>query len=480
MALLFVLLSLTHGIVMLIVVFLCMGLTFRFIFLQSSLKGASTLAGMILFFVVAIAAAYSGFSVSYSGGSSVETSASPPVGEPDVAVEYHNAYLNLPPNPVTPLVLAGPPYVSRIDIAKVSAILMPAAIFHRSRIYYEIGDFPGAAIQAVHTLTSLESYAYIAALLGCCVFLVAFPSAAPLRHQALFLAATCTYLSLIVLSVYLDSISVSAFPLTAIRRTYPYSCFFYWASVAVAVLTIAAYALRNPIYWAKALLRKAWGRRIPGTETAQSALGWGAIIFACLVPLWFIYSINAAHGRPRTVSWLDHRIVHRLREIVLPPPENRSMGLIMKPLFDAVTFVEDRTGFGELVYSNVISENIFWFLSSGRLSLLDGTNMYQFYFLQRDAVHRMRRFEDFASTLNMSDVVGFDFKYLLLYKGKDCDTLCYGDVVVPIDFNKLVGNPLFERVFDNSAYAVFERIDISAGSRPTASAGDRPNYKMLR
>ena len=93
--------------------------------------------------------------------------------------------------------------------------------------------------------------------------------------------------------------------------------------------------------------------------------------------------------------------------------------------------------------------------------------MYHLYYLQRDAVRRMRRFASFAKTTKIEDVTGFYFKYLILYKGTECDTICYGDVVLPTDFSRFAESPLFRRVFDNSAYSVFERTDMTAGTSQT-------------
>jgi hypothetical protein len=495
MAFLFLVLSLMHGIVMLIAFTLGAGLTLRFMLAQTSVKRAGTLAALMLFSAVVFVAAYSGFSATQSGTVTIKADIPPPAGEPDAAVEYHRAYLNLPPDTDAPLVLPYPPYISRMNIAGISAILLPASVGRHT--YFEIGDFPGDAVRALHALPFLESATYVGVFLSCCIFFVGFPSAASLRSQALFWGAACTYLSLIVLAVYLDSISVSAFPLTAIRRTYPYSCFFYWVSVATGVATIISSVLKRPIYDAEAAMRNAWYRRASAALNAKiskqiknwigneslarlyavdglSAPRLRRIFVASLVPLWFVYSMNGVEDYPWNVSRLGHRIFHRLREVALPSPANPPFTLMLKPLFDTVAFVIDRTSHGELVYSNVISEGVFWYLSSGRLSLFDGTNMYQFYFLQRDATRRMRRFADFATTANMEDVAGYDFKYLVLYKRAECDAICYGDVVVPTDFGRFAGNPLFRLLFDNSAYSVFERTDISAGASrwPAASAGN--------
>ena len=188
------------------------------------------------------------------------------------------------------------------------------------------------------------------------------------------------------------------------------------------------------------------------------------VILVCLVPLSFVYSINKGQDRPLSVSWLSHRVGYRLQQIILPSSANPPISVVLKPLFDAVAFVRDRTSIGELVYSNLLSEDLFWFLSSGRISLLDGTSIYQLYLLQKESARRIRQFADFAITADMEDVEGFNFKYLLLYKGGICGKVCYGDQIFLANLGRFEEDPRFRLVFENAAYVVFERMNVAAGS----------------
>jgi hypothetical protein len=350
--------------------------------------------------------------------------------------------------------------------------------------------------------------------------------------QALFWGGAACYLLNVVLAVYLDMKSVSLFPVVAARRTFPYSAFFYWTSMAIAAAGIievigkkwfryatnvaivrpatfnSSFLARipsSPIQVPSTLIGRPVRRfsilvepiavvahvlskrmadgvllackvlsvfRITSMQIYASlckqnaselgaaerslllllSLGWAwrrwrlsTIVLVSLLPLWFAYSIKGG-ARPSSAR--------------------QSTNLVLKPMFDAIAFVRDRTSVGELVYSNVLSEGMFWFLSNGRVSILDGSSIYQLYTLQRNAARRIRRFADFATTVNMADVAGFNFKYVLLYKRMHCgtDRACYGEPAFVADLTRFENNPGFRLVFDNNVYTVFERTDLAAGS----------------
>lgn len=515
MALMFLALALTHGVTMLMVLFLSVGIALRFLLAQPSAKSAGCLVASVLLFGVFVGAIFSGFAAAYSSTILVENHAIPLTGELDAAMEYDNATSNLPPGTDMRIVSSRPPYVSRLTAVRMAAVLPPASLFHRGMAFFRIRDFPAAPIHALYDeLPPSSLYIYPALLLGGCLFFLLFPSAVSLRLQALFWAAASVYLLNIVLTLYLDSQSVSLFPIASVRRTFPYSAAFYWMGVAITAVGIVSSLLKLPNGGSATIVNQGSCISIAPTSAriadicrkmrsrmkSESKRIQGAVALACgdrylpsliaphwaparwreaaivsLIPLWFVYSINSNVGGPPTVFRLGKRVVERLSDAVRPSPNGAPALLTLKPLFDAVAFIRDRTAVGELVYANVLSEDLFWFLSSGRVSMFDGTSIYQLYFLQQDSARRVRRFANFALTADLEDVQGFNFKYALIYTGKKCGEACYGFPVFSADLHRFARNPLFKVVFENSVYVVFERTDIPAGSpAPWAtSPGDR-------
>ena len=537
------------------------GITLRFLLAQTSFRYATRLAASMLVFAAFVGVTYSGFAATYSRANLTESNARPLGGELDAAMEFDNAARNLPRYTDMRLVAPHPPYMSRATALRMSAVLPPASLLHPGIALFRVRDFPATPIHALYERLAWPAlYFFPGIMLCCCAFLLLVPSSASLRLQVLFWAAAAVYLLVPVLTLYLDSESVSLFPLAAVRRTFPYSALFYWIGIYIAITAMVSRFLRRPHQTAVIFDKKpsygsltssvpntgvsamvargheqirSWTRRelwgiqekikydlvirlgavdsfalwlsifteqsvvlrlkaIGAVERLRTArfivakkkvaeLGpseraslvvlipcwawrrWRPIVTMGLIPLWFVYSINRDQGGSLNVL-LGKRVVERLSDIVRPAPKGLSATQTLKPLFDAVAFIRDRTAVGELVYSNISSDSLFWYLSSGRVSLLDGANIYQLFFVQHTSACRIRRFADFARTADIKKVDGFNFKFVLLYKRTVCDAVCYDGPVFAADLKRFDENPLFKRVFDNPAYVIYERTDLSAGS----------------
>jgi hypothetical protein len=589
MALMFFTLAMTHGVTMLIVLFISIGITLRFLLAEASLKSAGRLAVSFLLFGAFVSVIFSGFAATYSTASIVENDLAPPAGMPDAAMEYDNATRELPLDTDMRLTLAHPPYISRLNAVKMAALLPPASLFHQGIYQYRIRDFPSVPLRELSELTSSEYYFYPALFVGCCIFFLLIPTAVSMRVQALFWASVATYVFIALLTLYLDSKSVGLFPIVSVRRTYPYAAFFYWLSVAITMPACILHIWREVPFrasfshLAKAMLAANYSRRVqswlyrkplknlhavdksvlwivvlgelallpieqlrrftyhvwqwptvnrvlqnanskvmafsvglsrrvlaamqsirdtylfgPAKTVAELkdaerrflifllpiwalVLSWRTTLIIVLVPLWLAHSINHDRGRPDSVLGLVGRAAERLSGLVRPADAAPGVN-ILDPMFQAVAYVSNRIPRGAQIYSNLMSEGTFWYLSNGRVSLLDGTSIYQLFWLQRDAARRLVKFADFARTANMDDLEGFNVKYVLLFKGKDCNVLCYSDPVFTTDISHFVGNPRFTQAFENSAYVILKVNDIPSepqftptSSLPeTAPAGSQP------
>lgn len=456
----------------------------------------------------------------------------PPPGDVDAAMQFDNAWAGAPLDDGAPRVRASPPYTSRKRIAEITAFLPVAEIFRPGITHIPLRYFPGRASESLDALPAPEKWAYVA-LLACCVFLYLTPLTHS-RYGALFWASTSVYVSIILFSVYLDSQSVSLYPLASIRRSFVYVTFSYWLALGVAALdfiirpytvfyasasghgravAILDFIVRRYIVpYSSAVLDfivrpyivfyssafaywRAVGRAavrfiarpymlfysLAATKTSYLLEGLcrlGAAIrrelwtvrlrqhdlaVAAFVPLWFVLSIGSLErkipagtysipyaGRPIEAGFVDRPVNPSGIEVVRAR---------LKPLFDAMQFIQAHSSPHDWVFSNVSSsDNAFWFLSSGRYSLTEGASIYQLYFMQKAGAARMHDFANFAITADEELLARYGSHYVLLYKGNDCvPTVCYGDNVLPTNFLAFDENPSFHRVFENEFYRIFER-----------------------
>jgi hypothetical protein len=133
-------------------------------------------------------------------------------------------------------------------------------------------------------------------------------------------------------------------------------------------------------------------------------------------------------------------------------------------LFGAIGFIRERTEPGEWVYSNIVSDNQFWFLSKGRYSVLEGSAMYQVYSLQRRAARRIEQFRKVAQTGDTGPLEAYEkLRYLLIFKRDNCSyPACFGFNVFPAINLMGAGRPDLERVYENPHFVVYSW-DRSAG-----------------
>src|SRR6202023_4065628 len=103
-----------RGVTMLIVAFLGTGITLYVVFERRSLKAAAVILAWAALFGLLTAGSFAAFALTYSTAGVVEDNKPPPPGEPDGALEYHNAFLGLPLDRDAPPASAHPPYLSRL------------------------------------------------------------------------------------------------------------------------------------------------------------------------------------------------------------------------------------------------------------------------------------------------------------------------------------------------------------------------------
>lgn len=416
---------------------------------------------------------FAAFAYTYSGTLSPleRTARLPPAGDLDAAVQFDNAWVGAPLDDGAPRVLASPPYISRRTMAEITAYLPVAAAFREGVASFRLADFPARAADGLHRLPAAEKWTYAGLLAFCMVlYLTPFAAGADPRRRTLFWASVAVYVSIILFSVYLDSQSVSLYPLASIRRTFVYVTFFYWLAIGLAALDFIVRPLIA--FYSSALAKTSY--RPGGLYRLGSAIwnnAWTVRLRAqhlavvVLVPAWFVASIASWTGKPMTGAYFFHRAAQRIEADFGNGSADRSSIAIvaarLKPVFDAMTFLQAHTSAGERIFSNVSSsENAFWFLSSGRYSLMEGASIYQLYFMQKEAAVRMHNFADFALTADAKSLSPYGPKYLLLYKGADCLRIeCYGDKVIPTNLGAFDKNPFLHRVFENEFYRIFERTE---------------------
>lgn len=453
------------------------------LFLVARVAALSLLPLLLLF--AAFAYTYSGTLLPLE-----RTAQQPPPGDVDAAIQFDNAWAGAPLDDGAPHVRASPPYISRKKIAEITAFLPVAAVFRPDIASFPLIRFPVRALEHLDSLPASEKWAY-SVLLACCVVLYLTPFAAgadPCR-RTLFWTSVIIYVSIILFSVYLDSQSVSLYPLASIRRTFVYVTFFYWLAIGLAALDFIVRPLIE-FYWSALGKTADRPRRLYQVGSAVWSSAWAVRLrghhfaVAALVPVWFVVVLGSWMGKPMNGTYFLHRAAQRIKaDFDSHSADGSSIEIVaarLKPLFDAIAFIQAHTSAGEWIFSNVSSsENAFWFLSSGRYSLMEGASIYQLYFMQKAAAIRMHNFANFALTADEKSLSPYDPKYLLLYKGVNCEHIeCYGDRVIPTHLSALDKNPFFHRVFENESYRIFERSEAAQSKADitvdAGAAGERP------
>jgi hypothetical protein len=531
MAVLYFALCMTHGVTALIATLMSAGMATPLLwelFKQRKNRPLGKSLALLGLFAALSLGLNLGFAATYSRHSQIlEDNARPPVGDIDAAIEYDNAILNLPLETDAPRVLAAPPYVELDKMAQISAFLPAANLFHPGIMRFGVREFPALALQKLEQISPRERVAYAALFALCCLLYLRYPSKPDRREVPLFWAAAAVYLLLIAFALHMDLKSVSLFPVSAVRRTFPYQAFFYWTAVALAlgnVVALLAAAVRrlrlvefedrsvgslnfrevflllarlplrklatvptsrrarhswedlrgrvvtdlapNEMVSLLTLLPQRWldAGRVFVRGDAQSAnnplrsrLSWERAAVACLIPAWLFYSINTNYGRPVSLAWTAERVVLCLSNDCsgqsTPPLE-----VSLSPLFEAVNVVRNHTNVGDWVYSNVMSESQFWFLTSGRQSMLDGGSIFQLYSVQKSAARRIKQIATFAETADLKYVEGYPFELVILYKSPKLGSLVsYGDPPVPTNLAAFDASMQFEKTWENRYYVIYRR-----------------------
>jgi hypothetical protein len=550
-------LCMTHGVTALIATLMSAGMAAPFawaLFKQRKLKPlAPSLAVMGLFAVLTLALTL-GFDATYSRNSQIlEDNARPPAGEFDAAIEYDNAILNLPLETDAPRVVAAPPYVEFAKMAQISALLPAANLFYPGIIRFSVREFPAQALQKLEEISLPQRWACAALFALCCLLYLRYPATPDRRDLPLFWAAASVYILLILFALYMDLKSVSLFPVSAVRRTFPYQAFFYWTIVALALGNVVALLAgvvrrdiaerRRALGWsefegrsvgsltlgetaillARLPLRKlaaarvsargrawrsweelrgkavaelergelitllavlpqrfietagvsfgrVWSGRRARVDRPRTSFPWEGVAAACFLPAWLFYSINTGNGRPVSLAWLALRTELCLNNDCsgqsTPPLEDG-----LTPLFEAMRVVRDYTNVGDWIYSNVPSESQFFFLTSGRHSLLDGGSIFQLYYVQKSAARRIKQISKFAETADLKYVENYPFNLVVLYKSANADTSVFPPV--PTNFSAFAASPQFEQLWENDYYAIYRR----RSGQTAAAAPDPPDVR---
>ena len=310
MAVLYFALCMTHGVTALIATLMSAGMAAPFaweLFKQRKLRPlAPSLALMGLFAVLTLALTL-GFDATYSRNSQIlEENARPPAGDVDAAIEYDNAILNLPLETDAPRVLAAPPYVELAKLAQISALLPAANLFHPGIMRFGVREFPALALEKLEQISKPQRWAYAALFVLCCLLYLRYPATPDRRDLPLFWASASVYILLILFALYMDLKSVSLFPVSAVRRTFPYQAFSYWTVVALAlgnVVALLAATVRRK--FAESSRAPGWSE-FEGRSVGSLTLRETAVVLARLPLRKLVAARISARGRARR-SWEELR-----------------------------------------------------------------------------------------------------------------------------------------------------------------------------
>lgn len=429
--------SLTHGVVAMMVSFMAAGLVIsdlsinRDFTLLRQLPQVIAVSGTVL--VVLGTIYWAGFLSSYPP----EIRTDPPAmgGEPDAALLLR-AQFDLPKKTKIRLVAPAGPLADRFDLAVVAVLLPPAQLLHPHIASYAFDQFPDDAIKQIKNLNGLEKLSYpllfAVAIIG---WTFPFPGNT-YRLQCLFWGFIAGYVGLSLFAVVLNEMSRSTFPLAIIQRTYGYGTFCYWGCVLLSIYRVLSLAAEG----------------IP--DSAKVFIDRACVLFfmPCLTAL-----VVSRVLPDRSPSVITHQIAAKFHFASSPFISTTSA---KEDLYSIMDFIRSHTKRGEWVYSNIISDNQFWFLTDGRYSLTEGSAMYQIYPLQRRAEARLESFRKFAQNSDSTAIDAYHVRYVLLYRETSCRTdACagYGFAVIPASLNEFLKSNAYSMAFENASFLVFER-----------------------
>ena len=501
-AILFFAMSLTHGVVAMIAAF---GASALSVFVWTYSGRSERIAHLKSAGVFAACLAVLGLSY-YLSFSELPTPHSPALeytqsraGTPDAALQFEEK-LQYPKKMAIPLVRAAPPYLEMTAAFQIAALLPPASAFRTGFAEIRIDSFPDRALKNLRTLSRGERWIYLILLTVCCAFFVFSRSRSDAldNYRKLFWMCIGIYVGIILFSLYLNAVSTSIFPLAAIRRTFVYVRFFYWLAIFVTMVSVLHIFFKRFISDSEISQESGgqhcsvepirdWsvrfqflnlvfliGRAEPVRQSLQRLIAVflnvksgpdtsvkPAFGLLCVLVSWLFISTSTALDKRPDVSALLARFGERISGILAlgsatAKMTTRTTQQAAGALIDAVAYIQTNTKPGDWVFSNIISDNQFWYLTRGRYSLLEGSAMYQVYDLQKRAAFRFDKFAQFAETAEISKVANYDLGHVLIYKYCQCVTQsCYGFNVIPSDRDKFDSNPDFYRAYENSEFIIY-------------------------
>jgi Domain of unknown function (DUF7024) len=450
LVLLFVTMALAHGVAAMLATFIAAGLAVHFLLTQPARVVAAAKVGVV--FAAGVLCLFVIYAYAFSGDLRfsrliLNYEHVPEPGSPDAAHLIENALFYPAKFPVPP-VHAAPPLLPASDALQITAFVPLSQIWRPSFFSLYLAEFPNNVMMALDRIPPLERGVYLALLLGCC-FLHATRTAGAVRAAPLFWASAATYVLIVAFALHLDYASVSSYPFAASRRTYKYAAFFYCLAVATTVLDRAF--IRR--------LSDKLSQLVPRFLHARRARAVEVLLLFTSLSLTVLWSISASGGSLSWSSTFDKIATRAFPDADAKKPEPYDGAEAQfRPLFEAVAYVRDHTAPGEWVFSNVVSDNQFWYLSGGRYSLAEGSVMYQVYELQKRAAARIVQFAHFAETANAALIDSFGPRLIMLYKYCKCRTpSCLGYHVLPTRIGAFAENPGFAKVFENGEFIVFGR-----------------------
>ena len=402
-----------------------------------------------------------------------------PVARQDAAAGLEDGGGGLPTDLQAPTLEPPPPYLWAGKIAEITALLAPAAPFIRGISYVGLHEFPSLMLGELERLSFAHILVSAIVFLLCCVLQLSQAARVSQGERAIFWAAAASYILLILFAVGLDRLASGVLAIVIARHTLLYTAFFYWIAVFMTIATFLAgpalsrlgekmrEAWTKPIETLTPLQLSAlllWlphkilsdrlrnmsrlivtsVERVAVKRVAESRLrdvalmlllspfrwiaartsvelprragsrNWHGVAVVCLMPAWFFLSINSALHRPLGPRWIVQRLASCVKDgcssdpVVLQEADLRSLSAI-------ASFVRANSGPIDWVFSNVISESRFGFLTAGRNSLLDAVTAGVPIPEQKAAATRLREFARFARTADHEYLGRDDVRFFVLY-----------------------------------------------------------------
>jgi len=468
--------SLTHGIVALLVTLMAAGMSLDFLLSCRQWRAFRALVIASVSFVLVTVVLTTAYMPAFSG--SVKTmffnyDRIPLAGEPDSALQFENAISGFHEEEMA--VVKTSPYFPTLVSAEASAFI-PVSQIYRSDIHFiKIDNYYYNVLSELNKISKNEKIAYVTILL--CFLLLYIRDAwigVKYRRYGMFILCVFVYGTLILFSIYMNASSVSTFPVAATRRTFVYIRYFYEMAIIVAavdyIILPFSRRLMGNVYsnWPPSV-----GISAVFVKLFNQAGPLALLLFFVNMLYVNLVALNIKEYSDG-ITWMT-----RLREISLSTVNNiyplESIYLyfsdtfnrrkvifnhsVAPEFFGVSQYIRDHTTQGDWVYSNVISDCQFWYLTDGRYALTEGSAMYQVYSLQQRAADHLKVFADVAKTGDITLVNDYSIRYFVLYKQNICDSECYGYAVYGADVDAFAARSDLVKVYENGNYVIFRRVN---------------------